>query len=55
MKKLSTKILNICIENCVEGVGGVLSCLLTLTPSPPFSFLDYLLGKGGVQKWGFPA
>ena len=28
---------------------------LTLTPTPPFSFLDYLLGKGGVQKWGFPA
>ena len=27
---------------------------LTLTPSPPFSFLDYLLGKGGVKKWGFP-
>ena len=25
--------------------------LLTLTPSPPFSFLDYLLGKGGVKKW----
>ena len=23
---------------------------LTLTPSPPFSFLDYLLGKGGVKK-----
>ena len=28
--------------------------LLTLTPSPPFSFLAYLLGKGGVKKWGFP-
>ena len=28
---------------------------LTLNPTPPFSFLDYLLGKGGVQKWGFPA
>ena len=27
---------------------------LTLTPSPPFSFLAYLLGKGGVKKWGFP-
>ena len=28
--------------------------ILTLTPSPPFSFLAYLLGKGGVKKWGFP-
>ena len=27
---------------------------LALTPSPPFSFLAYLLGKGGVKKWGFP-
>ena len=27
--------------------------LFTLTPLPPFSFLDNLLGKGGVQKWGF--
>ena len=27
---------------------------LTLTPSPPFSFLAYLLGKGGVKKRGFP-
>ena len=27
---------------------------LTLTPSPPFSFLAYLLGKGGVKKWAFP-
>ena len=28
--------------------------LITLTPSPPFSFLAYLLGKGGSKKWGFP-
>ena len=27
---------------------------LTLTATPPFSFLDYLLGKGGVKQWGFP-
>ena len=28
--------------------------LLTLTPTRDFSFPGYLLGKGGVQKWGFP-
>ena len=33
---------------------GAARLLITLTPTPPFSFLDYLLGKGGVKKWGFP-
>ena len=27
---------------------------LTLTPTRDISFLDYLLGKGGVKKQGFP-
>ena len=27
---------------------------LALTPTVTFSFLDYLLGKGGFKKWGFP-
>ena len=29
---------------------------LCLNPNSlaPFSFLAYLLGKGGVKKWGFP-
>ena len=27
---------------------------LTLTPTPPFSFLDYLLGKGGSKNGGSP-
>ena len=28
--------------------------ILTLTPTPPFSFLDCRLGKEGLKKWGFP-